>query len=382
MAGRLKNMGKCERRTGSRRAVARIPFEIDRAQRGTLVAQLADGLRRAIRGGVYRKGDRLPSARELVAYFGVSSRVPVAALKILAAEGLVEAAPRRGYVVRILRSPVWKGHVLCIVPSGDFSYSVSMLAGCVRSALCNAGYMFTQVTVPRKENGLLDTRLLEYMLQQPVDFAVLLADSRRLATTLEKARVPFISQPYEDCDVHEMCRCVYQNGFSKAYGRFVACCRDSKCSRVMYVVKRPGEGSTLVDMLSKAGVAAEEWCLNPKRQGHGRLEILRRTAFNAFDARLAEGRDWLPDVVCFNDDYTATGAMAALCAHGVRFPEDVRLVTVVNKGNAPVFKGSFDCFEIDPEVCGGMIADTVLKCISGAHIPHQLELPVRFATTD
>jgi len=358
----------------------RIPFVMDRAQRGTLAEQLADGLRRAIRSGLYRKGDRLPAVRDLVAHFGVSSRVPVAAFRILAEEGLVDAVPHRGCIVRALRSPVWKGNVLCIVPSGDFSYAVGMLAGCVRSALSEAGYLFTQVTVPRLANGRLDMGLLDYMLQQQVDFVVLLGGSHRLATRLERAGVPFVSQASAESATYKMCRGVYVTDMEAAYGQFAQCCRKRRDARALCVAKRPGECADLVAVLGKFGVAAEEWCLYPRRQGRGRLEILRRTAFNAFESRLAEGRGWLPDVVCFKDDYMAAGAMASLCAHGVRFPQDVRLATVVNVGNAPVFQGEFDRFEFDQEMCGKMIAEAVLKCLSGQKSPFHLKLQPRFVS--
>ena len=356
----------------------RIPFEMDRAQRGTLAEQMADGLRKAIRAGVYRKGDRLPTARDLMARFGVSSRVPVAAFKMLAAEGLVDAVPHRGCMVRELRSPVWKGHVLCIVPSGDFSYSVAMLAGCIRSALNGAGYLLTQVTVPRVENGNLDMGLLDYMLQQHVDFAVLLGNSRRLVARLDRAGIPFVSQEFEECSACKMCRGVYVDDMCAAYRRFASCCRKRGDRRVLCVVKRPDEGAKVVAELGKTDLAAEEWCLNPRRQGCGRLEILRRTAFNAFEARLAVGRDWLPDVFFFSDDYMATGAMTALCAHGVRFPQDVRIATVVNVGNVPVFPGGFDSFVLDHGVGGEMIVEAVLAHLNGKKTPFRIKQQPKF----
>ena len=131
----------------------------------------------------------------------------------------------------------------------------------------------------------------------------------------------------------------YVYDLEKAYRKFAAQCRKRKDKLVVCVVKRPGECECLRSTLDKAGVITEEWCLYPTRQGCGRLEILKRAAFNAFEARLTDGKEWLPDAFCFSDDYLATGAMAALCAHGVRFPQDVRIATVTNIGNAPVFIG-------------------------------------------
>ena len=112
-----------------------VPFTIDRSQWGSLIEQMTDGLRRAIRTGHYRPGDKLPSVRELVAHFGVSNRVPVAAIKKLREEGLVEAAPRNGCIVRHSRMPHWKGHVMCVVASGDFSFSTAMKVERIREAV-------------------------------------------------------------------------------------------------------------------------------------------------------------------------------------------------------------------------------------------------------
>ena len=360
------------------RKMKRIPFVLDRAQRGTLAEQMAEGLKRAIRSGVYRKGDRLPSVRDLVAHFGVSSKVPVAAFKILSEEGLVEAVPNRGSVVRELRTPVWKGYV-CVVTSADFSYSTAMLTSRIRNALSAAGFLFTEVVVQRLEGGRLDMGTLDYVLEQPLDFAVILDKSRQLAARIEKAGVPFVSAANDEA-LFSMCRCVYAYDMETVYRKFAGHCRKRKDKHALCVVKRPGESEKLQAALCKAGVMTEEWCLYPRRQGRGRLEILRRSAFNAFEARLAEGKEWLPDVICFTDDYLAAGAMAALCAHGVRFPKDVHIATVANIGNVPVFAGEFDRFEFNQEKCGEMIADAVLSGLSGKKLPRQLRLPVDFVS--
>ena len=358
----------------------RIPFAMDRAQRGTLAEQMANGLRRAIKSGVYRRGDRLPAVRDLVAHFGVSSRVPVAAFKILSEEGLVEAVPNRGCVVRELRTPVWKGHV-CIVSAADFSFSTAMMVSRMRNTLSAAGFLLTEVAVQRLEGGRLDLGPLDYVLEQPVDFAVILDGSRQLAARVENAGIPFVSEAKEDA-LFKMCRCVYAYDLKKTYRKFAVSCRKRKDKSALCVVKRPGASEGLRTALSKVGVEAEEWCLYPKRQGRGRLEILKRTAFNAFAARLADGKEWLPDVICFSDDYLATGAMAALCAHNVCFPQDVRIATVVNIGNAPVFTGEFDRFEFDREKSGEMIAAAVLSGLSGKKLPVQLKLPVDFVAAE
>ena len=174
-----------------------VPFTIGRSQWGSLVDQMTDGIRRAIRTGFYRPGDRLPSVRELVAHFGVSNRVPVAAIKALCEEGLVEASPRNGCVVRNARMPRWNGHVMCIVPSGDFSYNMMMVER-IRAAIFRANYLFTQVTVPRGKSGRLDMGVLDYHFRQSVDIAALLEaglrfpNDVRLATLVNRGNHPVI----------------------------------------------------------------------------------------------------------------------------------------------------------------------------------------------
>ena len=62
--------------------------------------QIADDLRHLIATGVLVAGDRLPSARELMDRYDVSSQTAQSGLKILQAENLTEGVPGRGTFVR------------------------------------------------------------------------------------------------------------------------------------------------------------------------------------------------------------------------------------------------------------------------------------------
>ena len=352
-----------------------VPFTIDRSQWGSLVDQMTDGLRRAIRTGFYRPGDRLPSVRELVAHFGVSNRVPVAAIKKLCEEGLIEAAPRNGCVVRHARMPHWKGHVLCIVASGDFSFSTSMKVERIREAVFRANYLFTQVTVPRGKSGRLDMGVLDYHLRQPVDIAVLFGVEKCIRSRLTKVGIPFVHVEGVEGDT---CVGVFKYDLDTAFSEFAFTCRERGVKRIVRVVKFAGQLSRLDDVLASVGVKSAEWNLSPKRQGEGRLEILRDTAYRAFASRIAEGREWLPDAFVFADDYLATGAVAALLEAGVRFPKDVRIATLANRGNHPVIPGVFGCFEFDPFMAGEMVADAILAWLSREVRPSVVAIPVHW----
>lgn len=62
--------------------------------------RIADDLRRAILDGTLPPGARLPSRHELARQYEVSDRVGMEAMRLLAAEGLVEARPGSGSYVR------------------------------------------------------------------------------------------------------------------------------------------------------------------------------------------------------------------------------------------------------------------------------------------
>lgn len=352
-----------------------VPFTIDRSQWGSLVDQMTDGIRRAIRTGFYRPGDRLPSVRELVAHFGVSNRVPVAAIKALCEEGLVEASPRNGCVVRNARMPRWNGHVMCIVPSGDFSYNMMMMVERIRAAIFRANYLFTQVTVPRGKSGRLDMGVLDYHFRQSVDIAVLLDDDKGLCSRLTKADIPFVGIGSE-CVGSCVCSISYDQ--ETAFREFASWCRGCGVKSVIRVAKMAGHWKQLSEILDDEGIEDEEWNLSPRRQGEGRLEILKGTAYRAFASRIAEGREWLPDAFVFTDDYLATGAVAALLEAGLRFPKDVRLATLVNRGNHPVIPGAFGCFEFDPFMAGEMVADAILAWLRREVRPSVVAIPVHW----
>ena len=92
----------------------RLPFDFDRSSRVGLAKQLADGFARAIRDGLYRKGDVLPSIKKLSSALKVSEITVRGSLRRLVGMGLV--SPRRGVgsVVTGDAGPLRRGRVLIV----------------------------------------------------------------------------------------------------------------------------------------------------------------------------------------------------------------------------------------------------------------------------
>ncbi|WP_146652545.1 PLP-dependent aminotransferase family protein [Labilithrix luteola] len=108
--------------------------------------RLATSLRRAIATGRARPGELLPSTRELARDHEVHRQTVMAALQTLAAEGWIEAEPRRGYRVSAVSPDAYlraKGEVAERPPTG-FVWRAARHAGMdvlpeARVSLANAG---------------------------------------------------------------------------------------------------------------------------------------------------------------------------------------------------------------------------------------------------
>ena len=113
---------------------------IDRGSWVKLPHQVADALRRAIADGVWTPGDRLPSSRDLSSELGVSRRVAMDALRILAKEGRVSIREKSSAVVNVEES-LHKNHKVLLLRQGSVSFVDA--DDRIRMRLSDAGYMVT-----------------------------------------------------------------------------------------------------------------------------------------------------------------------------------------------------------------------------------------------
>ena len=168
-----------------------MPFELDRACRTSLGDQLAAALRDAIRNRFYVSGDVLPSKEALARDLGVSEIVVRKAYRALASDGLVMARPRIGTVVLPKQTPVWRGHVLCVMSDHDFNFRVSTAVEIVRDRLTREGYLFSQVAALRDRDWKMDFTALDYSLRRSIDFVVLIFGDEEIERHLSSAGIPY-----------------------------------------------------------------------------------------------------------------------------------------------------------------------------------------------
>ena len=119
------------------------------------------------------------------------------------------------------------------------------------------------------------------------------------------------------------------------------------------------------EALAAKGIKSQ-WMTVPRMDGLGRYEGIERAAYNAF---MDLPRSALPDVVLFWDDFVAQGALTAFLGRGLRIPNDIKVVTLSNRGLGPVYSEALTRFECDASEAGEKVAAYALSLLAKGRVP-------------
>lgn len=347
-----------------KRAFRLPPFKVDRTLHTSLAVQLSDALRTAIRTGYYAPGDVLPPIREMSEMTGISCVLVSRAIRILKEERLVCPRPHIGIVVCDSKSPMWKGQTLIVVPSGGSIQYLTVVGDVLRDMLTKEGYLPLVATVLRKEDGSCDFSLLDMMIHHQIDVVVQLHDQPEISQWLSDKGISFVRFSKTMLDSCKNCLGTVLRKNTAAVGDFVELCRENGVKSVLQISMDSKHPVDVRNALEGIGIAADEWKVVVRNGRHIPGTQVARASADAFTARLEkEGRKWLPDVLFFQDDYLAMGALTALQAAGVRIPEDVGVVTWanVNCGCGPIFVKPLTRIEANAAEDGAHLAGIVLE---------------------
>ena len=334
-----------------------LPFKLNPSAKASYTEQLADALREAIRTGRYRQGERLPSWDEMAEALGVSRRIPRDAMKILSREGCVVSRPRIGTVAgRPAEKRTWKAPVLYVRYEVDaVSYCSCACLEVFRRRLLDEGYPTMPLEIPRKKRGGFDFGVIEGIKS----FGHSLVVNNCSYHPEVGEWCSGLGAPVLDAGG------VVAGDNEKALRDFAAHCKRKGVKRIMEVTFASPASVRLPSSFARAGVKVEGWMI-PPLAGCPRLESIRNAAQRAFAERLRdEGRGWLPDLFFFVDDYLAAGAFLSLSLAGVRIPEEVKVVTLANEGNVPVWNGSCATLLNRQTVRGERLAAAALELLAG-----------------
>ena len=337
-----------------------MPFSVARSDGRSLVGQVVDGVKRAIETGRYAVGDIIPSTRDMAVALGVSRIVTRAAVRELADAGYVNPRQGVGCVVLDRGEKLWKGHILLVMRGEYGTYYSNVLIGVIREEMIKAGYLVSTVATPFGKNGKPDTAALSAALRQSVDLAILVFDNPMIERCISESGVRFVlvgDRPSK----------------AKTCVGSIIYRRDAAAQEFAPLLKKQGVRALMEvgcggfadakAAVESVGIKYSSWVI-PACGGNLQPEATELAAMEAFSKRLAKGRSWLPDVIYFSDDYTASGALKSLMAAGVRIPDDVRVITWSNRGNGPVFPFSVDYVQLDPRADGRKVAEIVQKALA------------------
>ena len=349
--------------------ISLLPFDIDRKSWIKLPHQVADGIRRCIVDGVWKPGEKLPSARALASELGVSFRVTVEALRILAKEGRVSLRAKSCAVVNVEETLLKNHRILLVQPGGTQQLMSMTVYDRIRARLSEVGYIVTFLTLSRVGvHSRYDIAQLRSELRRQHELVVCQQTFKYVSDIIKASGQPFAVVLGKKVSAKNFVGNI-PISIADAAKAFVAHCARRKVRRVVVVAKWRGDDDETLAALSSCGVAAERWIV-PAKPCTFRGESVERAAFDDFSRRIAKkGKSWLPDVLYFSDDFLCYGAMTAMLTHGIRVPEDVRVASLANKGRMRAYKTSLTRVEFDAEAMGDMAADVLLEYLRSGDFP-------------
>jgi len=355
-----------------------LGFLLDRTSGKSLTTQIVDGIRWSIHSGRLKTGETLPSREALMRILGVSKNVIQTAVARLASEGLVCPRPHLGCTVLGKAKRLVRGRVLSVLAQSEGAYSPAVFSETLVTSLRSAGIGCTRVSVPREADGRVDTAWLAAELALKPDLAVIEACGHSAPTVvrlLERSGIPYVLlfAKRRQRGSHCLANVLYDT--VPAISAFAEDCRRVKILSATCV----GFGSdSLVDptlKLKAAGVSVERLDV-PLGAVFNDLNAIQRAARRLMENRLRRGP--LGDLVFVTDDYLTFGVLGVLLEHGVRIPDDVRLVTLGNGGFGPVYAKTIARIDFDSRAYAADLAEAVVSWFESGRFPADLCFTPRY----
>ena len=342
-------------------------FQIDRLQTKSLTKQICDGYRAAIADGRLKGDEHFPTCREICDEFGVSMIVSSAVVKRLGREGLIRSRPHLGSFVVPMESMAWRESVLFVNAGGTVSAYAGALSAALRERLMQSGFLFSSIDMPSRFIKEADVARLSAALAACPKLTVLLHARPEVIAAVEKAGVDYVvlddSAKPAAANASRLCRGTVSADYGEAVAAFVGHCKMAGIKSVLEVGFERGYASA-VSSLKRAGIGAATLKIKetPEFRHYGHVQ---RAGLAAAEQLLAGGKSALPDLVYFTDDYLASGALISFARHGVRFPRDVRFVSLATKGFEPVWWQDVTRIEWNWFKQGEALAERVVELLEG-----------------
>ena len=359
------------------------PFEIDRRSSTSLTSQVVDGLRISILTGRYPAGSCLPTLSSLSSDLGVSMNTVRAAFRQLSDEGLIVSRTGVGSIVQPLGRRGRRGHVLLVFPESKSSFFLSVMSCQLRNALMKGGFFVNEVVVPMDVNRrhLLD--VLQLQLTKSVDLAIQVQRTPAIRRVLVDSGVPFVAFDFDCVNriIAQNCVCHICAHLDGGADELLRHCKESGVSSVfMACAWSPCDALSQLFRDAGISVVARQFCTS---EHYGQQEAVQRAGMEALQHIIVEEPHLLSGLLIFpDDDVFAAGALMALTYAGWRTPEDVKVVTLSNRGSGPVYPKTLARLEVDVEAFSACVADNALAFLNRKDSPLRVDLETRYVKGD
>ncbi len=352
-------------------------YSLDPAATETLTEQLTENLRRAIANGVFRPGDKLPGIRQMAMLCGTSVQVPIDAMKTLAEEGFVKARPRIGCVVLGKSRKVWHGRILMVHVGAHSNYGQNVFCGEVASLLGAANWRVEHFYVPRQGSEYLDLKSFAKALSEKYDLVLLPAYDPPVVRIVQDSGHPYMllsAQVGESKGTDCIGNMAWTD--SQAIADFAAHCREVDVHCVL-VVRIEECFYANLNRLSDEGIKVEYLHIDSEMSALC-AESFSRNAYEAILNGMAGKRTLRPDLIYFADDYLAIGGLWALERLGLRAPEDIKVVSLSNYGNAPFYPRPLTRFENNHFDHAAKTSRAILRYLKTGRMPGTVLCALRY----
>ena len=352
-------------------------YVLDPAAAETLTEQLAENLRRAIANGICKPGDRLPGIRGMAKLCGTSVQVPIDAMKTLAAEGVVKARPRIGCVVLGKNRKVWQGRILMIHVGAHSNYGQNVFCAEMASLLGAANWRVGHFYVPHRKTGYCDLKALARELAEKHDLVLLPAYDPPVVKIVRGSGIPYMLLSAQVGE-QKGTGCIGFMTFNdhQAITEFAEHCRMAGVRRILNVRHDICHYMNL-ERLRADGIEVEDMCIVPEMSDL-RSESFSCLTYEAILRRLGEKGALRPDLICFTDDYFARGGLCALERLGLRAPDDIKVVSLSNYGNAPFYPKPLTRFEFNHFDFAAKTVRAILRYLRTGNPPGNVLCNIRY----
>ncbi len=334
-------------------------LRLDGGSSGTLTQQVENGIRALIASGACAPGSTLPPRDAIAKRLHVSECVVRAALRRLAADGLLVSRPRIGCVVQ--KRPVSANRTVLDVnldPWTSFGPSNSLFqcSKALRAEGCRV------IMLPLGGGG--DRPFLEplrdALAEKPglVILRACYASMKNAIRLVVESGCAFATVGTEaKRSRHARHVGVARYDYAPAIEAFVADCRTARIGKVVQFDFGRHPYLDASAALERAKIACERITLQVG--GPADLDAVVQVSYSTMKRFLRAKA--LPDLFFFTDDYIALGAFEALRDGGASVPRDVRVVSFSNSKSGLSPYGNVARINFDPFADGREIARCVME---------------------